>query len=710
MAELRIKVGASVDRDLGLAYRPLVDAANRAAAAISAAGKKGGQAVSTETRKGTSAAETAYAKLIRETTKWEKEAVRSADKASKAAQKAANDEVKAKEHAVKECIKWQEKATRERLRDNERILRDVARIEKAEEAAAAKAARADGRSTKASAKRWGGRADAGYGAITGVARSAYRAASGIAGDLARGAGVQLDFGSLVRSGVDLETQAVDLANAGYMPGKGGANGQRQSSAGLISQVRQVALSTGTSSGDAMGGLQAFVGKTGDLETGRAVLGDLAKLSKATGANLGDMVDAAGDVANALGNIPNKGVAVQSVMAAIAAQGKEGAVEIKDLATQMAKLGAASGQFSGGTAEVMSWMGALTQMTRAKGGAASATQAATSLGSFTASFSKGARRSAFDKAGVALEDSTGKIRNPRDIIIDALRATGGKTEGMGKMFADAGARRVTRGFESIYKEAGGGEKGLDAVRKAFDDLANAVVHNKEVDDSFALSMATAGSKATVFNEKLGAVTDELKSNLLPMLHELSPLLLGAVKSFSDWVAKKTGKDKADEVSADFGTEMNALNANTVLAGDVRSGKADQKDVDQAHKAKTALAEALEKKRKTVEQEGEESYTETTYDKDGPTGVTVTPFSALDPKTLEALSSQDSLQGARAKRYVEDEKQLKGMADTLGKLDNTLYLAMQRALEGGLKITNVDDFLVRPSIVTPDEGRQAPPGKR
>ena len=61
------------------------------------------------------------------------------------------------------------------------------------------------------------------------------------------------------------------------------------------EARQVANETGFGANQLMEGLQKFVGKTGDLETGRQVMRDLAKLSKATGTNLEDMVDAAGDV-------------------------------------------------------------------------------------------------------------------------------------------------------------------------------------------------------------------------------------------------------------------------------------------------------------------------------------------------------------------------------------------------------------------------------
>lgn len=699
MAELRIKVGASVDRSVEIAFQPLIAQAKKAASAVEAAGRKGGAAVAGETRKGTSAADKEFAKLAKSAERWQRDMVKAAEKASR-------DELKASEAWVRGRIRDAEKVTKARERENDKILRDVERTERAAAAAAEKGASARTRASERGLQRAQRQSDRDANRYAGAA---YRAGArtigagvGFSKDVARGMGVDLDMGSLMTKGTSLEKSAVDLSNSAFMPGKGGANGQRQDSRALVAETRKVAMATGTESGDVMAGLQAFVGKTGDLETGRAALFDLARLSKATGTNMEDMIDAAGDVSNALGDMPSKGAAVQSVMRAIAAQGKEGAVEIKQLATQMAKLGAASGQFTGTREQAIADMGALVQMTRAKGGAASSTQAATSVMSFTQSFSKGARLDKFAKYGVAVESADGKNRRPQDIIIDAIRATKGDNRKMGEMFADAGARRVTRGYETTYREAGGGEAGIKAVERAFGDLARATVLQTEIDESFARSMQTSDAKAKVFNEQLGLVATELQSGFLPALQALAPVMVSTGGKFADWISELTGAKEKKQRTDEVGTENVALNASSSLRQVLETGRSVGGETDQAVKARTALEQAIAVKKRQVEEES--NFGAATSD------GTFAPRKKLSHMTTDELNYA-AKNDERAEVYQRDKQQLERMQDTLGTLDGRLQTAMTRALEGSVITVNLKDPLRLgvPSISTgAPTGVEPPPG--
>lgn len=723
MSELLIKVGASVDRNLAVAYRPLVDAANRAAAQIAAAGAKGGQAVSSSTKRGTDTAEKEYAKLARSAERWKRDMVRGAEKASRdearaaekaaantarAAEKAARDQIRAAEKASREQIRAAEKATKARERENQKIVRDVERSERAAERISERAASAKTRANERALARSGRDGDRDRRRYAGYAMSAVRqtvgAGIGLARGVAGGMGVDLDLGSHITKGVNLEKNAVALSNSSYFAGKAGAAGQRQDPKALIDEVRRTAMATGNDSGDTMAGLQAFVSKTGDLESGRAILFDLSKLAKATGTDMGDMVDAAGDVANALGDVPNKGAAIKSVMTAIAAQGKEGAVEIKALATQMAKLGAASTQFTGDSAQSMANMGALVQMTRAKGGASSSTQAATSVGGFVNTFSKGARRKAFTEAGVNVEAADGKLRNPRDIIIDALRATKGDNLKMGKLFADVSARRVTRGFETTYKEAGGGEAGIRAVQRAFDDLARSTMLQKEIEESFARSMQTSDAKAKIFNEQMGKVAMELQAGFLPALQAIAPVLVSTGGKMADWVAEITGAKEKKQRSEEVGVEMRALNARSSLRNVLATGRTVDGETEEAGKAKVDLAAAIEAKKKQLDTEGK-----LTGRGEGATAS----VKQLSKMTNEELSYAANVRGDQdAATYQRDKQQLERMQDTLSTLDKDLQSAMQRALEGSVITVRLNDPLqiATPSISTPNAGREPPPGAK
>jgi len=385
--------------------------------------------------------------------------------------------------------------------------------------------------------------------------------SRIAGDLTRGAGINMDTSALVASHVQRQQALTDLSNAAFMPGDSGANGKRVSADALMGDVRNVGQKYAVDYEAAIEGLQKFTAKTGDLDSGRKILGDMAALSKATGANMDDVIDAAGDVSNALGDIPDKGAKIAPIMRALATQGKLGAVEMKDLATQMAKLGAGSTQFkvSKGTkdayggkedAEIMiAQMGALTQMARAKGGAASATQAATSIGSFTATFSKSKRRKEFKAAGIDVDNM-----DPRAIILAALEKTKGDKEGMGKLFADAGARRAVKGFETVYSQTGGThDQKMAAVAAEFDKLAKASMGEVEMRDSLANALETSQSKVTNFNNKMKDVGDRVAEKLLPALERLAPAVERGANAFGDflvWATSNPGKAVGAALAASF----------------------------------------------------------------------------------------------------------------------------------------------------------------
>lgn len=701
MAELKIRVGASVDRSLSLAYQPLIEAANKAAGAVARAGAKGGQALATTTKQGTSSAEKEYAKLARSAERWQRDMVRSAEKASR-------DEVRSAEKAARDKTRAAERATQARQRENDKIVRDVERSERAATAAAEREAsartRANERAMKAAARQNASEANRYGGYAIGAAKRAVGAGLGFAKTVAGGMGVNLDMGSLMTKGTELEKNAVDLSNQAFFSGKSGAAGQRQDPKVLAEEVRKVAMSTGNDSGDTMGGLQAFVAKTGDLESGRAILFDLSKLAKATGTNMQDMVDAAGDVANALGDVPNKGAAIKSVMTAIAAQGKEGAVEIKSLATQMAKLGAASTQFTGSSEQSMANMGALVQMTRAKGGAASSTQAATSVGSFVSTFSKGARRKAFDAAGVQVEAADGKLRNPRDIIIDALKATKGDTVGMGKMFMDVAARRVTRGFETTYKEAGGGAAGIKAVEQAFNDLARATMLQTEIEESFARAMQTSDAKAKVFNEQLGKVATELQAALLPALQGMAPLLVSMTGSVATFIGKVTGATEAKRRTDDVGVDTRAANAAGTVHQILRTGRTVDGETEEAAKARDALKATVERRKKELAEKGDFS----ARTGDGAWARITKVKDMTDDELAFAAKNNDEAAG-----YVNDKKALESMQATLSDLDSSLQLAMTRALEGSVITVRLNDPLqiATPSILnTPVGGVEPAPGAK
>lgn len=546
---IRLIVGASLDRDALTVFQPLQAQAARARKAIDAETKAAGGAVKTNIRKGVDPAEKAFKDLE----KWAHGAQRDIDRETKSAASAlAKNIAKGTKDAAREFEKMasdSEKASKRMIRaadmSERRRGRDLAHQQR--ESAAAM------RGGIAGAQRLGGMG-------LSAARTAVGFGARVAGDIARGAGADLDLASQAGKASNLQTKITDITNSGYMAGQAGPNGQRQDAGALTKELSKAASETGFAVNDAAEGLQKFVSKTGDLETGRAVFKDLAVLSRATGTNLEDMVDAAGDVSNQLGDIPNKAEVINKVMRQIAGEGKLGAVEISDLAKQMAKVAAAASQFEGGHAEAIGTLGMLAQEARAKGGAASASQAATATMSFANTFSKNARSKEFAAHGVKIDGANGAIRDPREIIIDALKATGGNKIEMGKMFMDAGARKVTRGFENIYNDAGGGDKGIEAVRAEFKRLGDVAIQQEEITESFNRSMKTAEAQANAFNNQLETSAGSLRDALTPAAIAAAPALLSLAQGAADFVAFVTGSKPKENAK-------NAANAGVNVENDI-----------------------------------------------------------------------------------------------------------------------------------------------
>jgi hypothetical protein len=535
------------------------------------------------------------------------EAERAAKKGALEAERAAKKGAKAEVDAAEGAIRAQKKATAEKLkairdeqRARERSHRDFLKDLREQEREAAKVKReqskidremkrADRDARRVAEQDWKQRlppslrsAGAVASGVYGAGSAAAGVAGGLLGEVARGAGVQTDLSTMARQGFDLESAAVELSNAGYMPGTSGASGIRQSPKELVRQARSIASETASDPTQVIEGLRSFVLKTGDLETGREILKDMAVLSKATGTNLEDMVDAAGDVSTQFDGIPDKAKRVAEVMRAIAGQGKLGAVEIRDLAVQMAKIGAAASQFKGDPSENMIFMGALAQLARKKGGAATATQAATSVQGFVNTFKTPARVAAFKERGVDVYDENGQMRGAEDILMDALKKTGKSPTAFKKLFANMTADRAVTGLRVTYARAGGGEAGLAAAKEELETFKSAAMGAGEVLDSFNAAIGTTESRAQKFNNALSESATQMSQALLPALVALSPVVIKATKSIADWIADFTGSGDSEQSKENAANDVNTANVTSRLKRGIMTGEVNDGTVDFARK--------------------------------------------------------------------------------------------------------------------------------
>lgn len=451
-------------------------------------------------------------------------------------ERAKQSEVRAAEKAEREIERARARGASSARRERDQISREMEREERSKTASAARWVRQREREEIASARRVAAQRRRMAETLTGAAGRGFRSGvSTVGGVASRAAGVVMGLGGGFSLGDSIERStrisgtAADIANSGFIPGgQNAANRTKRSTGEIVGAARGAAVQYGLSTESVLGGLQEFVGKSGDLDTGLKTMGQLAELSRATGASFTDVAGAAGDLMSQLGDMPNKSEAVMTIMRGIAAQGKLGAVEMRDLASQMAKLAASAGQFGGNAVDNILKMGMLAQEARAGGGAASATMAATSVTGFVNTLKTPARISEFKAAGVNLRDDKNLLRDPQEIIIESLKATKGDPERMKKLFANVMGERAVQGFTNRFNQAGGGAAGEKAVRGRMAELMNGATMSKaDVAKAASDRMREDDAKIARAKEELDQA---ISRDLVPEFMKLVPVIKDTTPAF------------------------------------------------------------------------------------------------------------------------------------------------------------------------------------
>ena len=400
----------------------------------------------------------------------------------------------------------------------------------------------------------------GYGSVASrIGMGAIHGGLALGADFLHGLGVNTDTTSMFAESQKNEQLFRNISSFGYMPGTGGPNSQRIDPEVLLHEAHKIGQRTGFTANEAGLGLEKFVGLTGDLDLGRKSLEHMAVLSKATGSSLEEMVEAAGAASNTLGNMPNKAEVLYDVMKQVSSEGKTGAILIKDLATQMAKIASSAQMFSGDRSHTIGILGAMAQEARGRGGAASASQAATSVQQFTNVFRKRQRLDTFSGFGIQAYDAGGGIRDPQQLIVESFVAAmkggfrltpGGKKLPMAgaigsrdaakgwqnfetnltALYGDVKAMRATAGFESVFKEGYTGTKGTDqeklaaataAVNEEFHRLTVDMMDEATVQEDFKLAMKNSKSQVAVFNDQIQETAEQFQKEMLPAVVALAP---------------------------------------------------------------------------------------------------------------------------------------------------------------------------------------------
>ena len=369
-----------------------------------------------------------------------------------------------------------------------------------------------------------------HGAMAGMGRVA-----GVTGHMAStalGLGGGFSVADSMHRAMGLSTLATDIAIQMHTPNGANPDNRRQRSGKEIEgSIRAASIDTGLDSEDVGKGLQKMTNLTGDGATALKLLPELARFASATGTSFDDAAQAAGNLAKAMEKTSDPAKNTMRVMKALAGQGRENSIEIKDSAVHVAKLAASAGKFEGDNVENIIEMSALMQGARGGGGAWNAASAATSVNSFSSTFGKGARRKEFAKYGVKIDGEEGKVRNPFLIVADAIDKSHGSATGMTEMFGSVMADRAVRNYVPTYQEAEKKEKGSGhaAVIKQMTDIAGASLSDDEIAENLKMKMNTDAAQMG----KVKAEFDKaISTDLLPLFTALIPVIKDMIPIFVD----------------------------------------------------------------------------------------------------------------------------------------------------------------------------------
>lgn len=485
----------------------------------------------------------------------EKLKTKSAQNITKAAEKSAKDQTKATQQHVKEettltqqlekteissmskIVKAHEKAERDKTRATEREARAQQKAyEKTSQGIMAmmeKQARREAeiiehgrRARERFAQNVGTRFTSGVSRGLGAATGLGTAALGIMG----GFGIA----DSVRERANMHGLASQVAIQGSKSG-----GKEFNTQDVLGTATTEGIRTGRGTEETIKALGKFTDLTGDLEKGKEVLKTISDYADASGASLSDMAGAAGELF-ASGTIKNA-KELSAALGTYVEMGKSGAVELKDFAKGFAKITSTAGRFGGvSKLENAYTLGSVAEINKAHGGAATPTQALTSIQSFGNDVSNH-----FSKIqgslGVQLRDKNGDMRSAKDIIADVTVASKGKAENLDHTFSAQAVRSINGPMETFRDAIKGGatvEQARAAVIKEITDLESKQLTADKANEQATKRRAEADRQFAIQMEKLKVTVGEALLpeviKLIPELAKLTPMIADAAKAFAQLI--------------------------------------------------------------------------------------------------------------------------------------------------------------------------------
>lgn len=326
---------------------------------------------------------------------------------------------------------------------------------------------------------------------------------------------------------------------------------------LRKEFEQTAIGTpGIKAEDVAAAVQGFVGKTGRLDVARQQQGTFATVASATGGDIEDIAAAAADLFQKFDVTSIS--EMRDALSALAFQGKAGAFELKDAASQFGRLSAAAAGFNVGKGNTaVRTLGGLTQIARsATGGPEQAATAVEALFRQLRSESGNIEK----KTGVKVFRDKGKTQTAdiAQLLPSIIAGAKGNQVVLQDIFKDEAGRAVAplvAAFNNARngttvgadgKPATEAEKtaaGLAAVNRMLNESINAQGGWNELTRDAAQAQSTSSAKLSAAWENLKSkASDELVPALAELVPKITPFVtvLGSAVTALTSFASALGK--------------------------------------------------------------------------------------------------------------------------------------------------------------------------
>jgi TP901 family phage tail tape measure protein len=293
--------------------------------------------------------------------------------------------------------------------------------------------------------------------------------------------------------LDFETRIVRLGIA--------SRSSMQQMALLRGEIFAVARSKGLDVDQLLGGVEKFVALTGNIEAARAALDTFGKVASASGSSVEEINIAAAALNTNLGVT---GKEMEAAFGALLAQGKAGAVELKDMASILAGLTPQFATFGTTGVDGVVQLGAALQIVRS--GFGSASEAATGLTSLMTAFVK--ESNALKKIGVDVFNvGPGGVRELKsfaDIAFQLIEKSKGDPKVLSKVLGR------TESLQALLPL-------IKAGRSEFERLVKAGQGGvAELNADFAKIAETPAHKIAAAKAQIRQIFDETLAKALPAM--------------------------------------------------------------------------------------------------------------------------------------------------------------------------------------------------